>query len=69
MELSNIPIFNYNDMNINYVKKGKREPLVLLQGWATTIQGWTFVQPYFKNKMIDNRGIRESSKFIEQHLN
>jgi len=61
-----IPIFNYNDIEINYIKKGKGEPLVLVQGWATTLGGWTFQLPFFKRKMmviaLDNRGIGESSR-------
>ena len=61
-----IPIFNYKDIEINYIKKGKGEPLVLLQGWATTLGGWTFTLPFFKRKMmviaLDNRGIGESSR-------
>lgn len=61
-----IPLFRYEDIDINYIKKGKGEPLVLLQGWATTLGGWTFQLPFFKRKMmviaLDNRGIGESSR-------
>jgi pimeloyl-ACP methyl ester carboxylesterase len=61
-----IPIFNYDDIEINYVKKGKGEPLVLLQGWATTLDGWTFQIPFFRRNMmviaLDNRGIGGSSR-------
>ncbi len=48
------------------MKKGKGEPLVLLQGWATTLDGWTFQIPYFRRSMmviaLDNRGIGGSSR-------
>ncbi|MFX0043814.1 MAG: alpha/beta fold hydrolase [Candidatus Hodarchaeota archaeon] len=51
---------------MNYVKKGKGEPLVLLQGWATTLDGWTFQIPFFRRNMLvvalDNRGIGGSSR-------
>ena len=61
-----IPLFKYEDIDINYIKKGKGEPLVLVQGWATTLGGWTFQVPFFKRKMmviaLDNRGIGESSR-------
>ncbi len=61
-----IPIFKYGDIDINYVKKGKGEPLVLIQGWATTLEGWAFQLPFFRRKMmviaLDNRGIGGSSR-------
>lgn len=61
-----IPLFKYEDIDINYIKKGKGEPLVLVQGWATTLGGWTFQLPFFKRKMmviaLDNRGIGGSSR-------
>lgn len=61
-----IPIFKYGDININYIKKGKGEPLVLIQGWATTLEGWAFQTTFFRRKMmmiaLDNRGIGGSSR-------
>ena len=48
------------------MKKGKGEPLVLVQGWATTLEGWNFQTAFFRRKMsviaLDNRGIGGSSK-------
>ncbi|MFX1339170.1 MAG: alpha/beta fold hydrolase [Promethearchaeota archaeon] len=48
------------------MKKGKGEPLVFLQGWATTLDGWAFQTPFFRRKMtviaLDNRGIGSSSR-------
>lgn len=61
-----IPIFKYKDIDINYVKKGKGEPLLMFQGWGTTIDGWTFQIPFFRKKMmiiaLDNRGVGGSSR-------
>ena len=48
------------------MKKGKGEPLVLIQGWATTLDGWAFQIPFFRKNMmviaLDNRGIGGSSR-------
>ena len=48
------------------MKRGKGEPLVLIQGWATTLDGWAFQIPFFRRKMmvvaLDNRGIGGSSR-------
>jgi len=48
------------------MKKGKGEPLVLVQGWATTLEGWAFQTPFFRRKMtviaLDNRGVGGSSR-------
>ncbi len=64
--MKDIPIFKYEDIDINYIKKGKGEPLVLLQGWATTLEGWLFQLPFFRKKMmviaLDNRGVGGSSR-------
>lgn len=61
-----IPIFKHGDIDINYIKKGKGEPLVLIQGWATTLEGWAFQLTFFRRKMmviaLDNRGIGGSSR-------
>lgn len=61
-----IPIFKYEDIEINYLKRGKGSPLVMLQGLGQTIDSWTFQIPYFKRKMmviaLDNRGVGKSSR-------
>ncbi len=48
------------------MKRGKGEPLVLIQGWATTLDGWAFQISFFRRKMmvvaLDNRGIGGSSR-------
>ena len=48
------------------MKRGKGEPLVLIQGWATTLDGWAFQILFFRRKMmvvaLDNRGIGGSSR-------
>lgn len=60
------PIFKYEDIEINYLKRGKGSPLVMLQGLGQTIESWTFQIPYFKRKMLvialDNRGVGKSSR-------
>ncbi|MFX0073235.1 MAG: alpha/beta fold hydrolase [Candidatus Hermodarchaeota archaeon] len=64
--MSKIPIFQYEDIEVNYLKRGKGKPLVLLQGLGQTIDSWTFQIPYFKRKMmviaLDNRGVGKSSR-------
>ena len=60
------PIFNYKDIEINYLKRGKGSPLVMIQGLGQTFESWTFQIPYFKRKMmviaLDNRGVGKSSR-------
>ncbi|MHA1492061.1 MAG: alpha/beta fold hydrolase [Promethearchaeota archaeon] len=61
-----IPIFKFEDIEINYVKRGKGRPLVLFQGLGQGIGSWTFQLPFFKRKMLvialDNRGVGKSSR-------
>ena len=61
-----MPIFNYKDLGINYLKRGKGEPLLMFQGLGQSIGSWTFQIPFFKRRMmviaLDNRGIGESSR-------
>jgi len=61
-----IPIFKHNDLEINYIIKGEGEPLVLIHGFGTKYQGWSFQIPYFSKKMkviaLDNRGVGKSSR-------
>ena len=61
-----IPIFKHNDIEINYIMKGKGEPLVLVHGFGTKYQGWNFQISYFKKRMkviaLDNRGVGKSSR-------
>ena len=46
-----IPIFTHNDIEINYIMKGKGKPLVLVHGFGTKYQGWNFQISYFEKKM------------------
>jgi pimeloyl-ACP methyl ester carboxylesterase len=59
-------LFNYNDLEINYLKRGKGEPLLMFQGLGQSIGSWTFQIPFFKRRMmviaLDNRGIGKSSR-------
>jgi pimeloyl-ACP methyl ester carboxylesterase len=61
-----MPIFNYKDLEINYLKRGKGEPLLMFQGLGQSIGSWTFQIPFFKRRMmviaLDNRGIGKSSR-------
>ncbi|MFX0022229.1 MAG: alpha/beta fold hydrolase [Candidatus Hermodarchaeota archaeon] len=61
-----MPIFNYMDLDINYLKRGKGEPLLMFQGLGQSIGSWTFQIPFFKRRMmviaLDNRGIGKSSR-------
>jgi pimeloyl-ACP methyl ester carboxylesterase len=61
-----MPDFRFEDVEINYVKRGKGKPLVMLQGLGQSIGSWTFQIPYFKRKMmviaLDNRGVGMSSR-------
>ena len=61
-----MPIFNYEDIEINYVVRGKGEPLLCFQGLGQSITSWTFQLPYFKRRMkviaLDNRGVGKSSR-------
>jgi len=61
-----MPIFNYKDVEINYLKRGKGEPLLMFQGLGQSIGSWTFQIPFFKRRMmviaLDNRGIGKSSR-------
>ncbi len=61
-----MPIFTYNDVNINYIVEGNGEVLVLIPGIGEKLTGWFLQIPFFKDKMkmiaIDNRGVGKSSR-------
>lgn len=61
-----MPIIKCNDIDINYIKKGEGEPLVLIQGTNTKLEAWNFQIEFFKEKMtviaFDNRGAGKSSR-------
>lgn len=61
-----MPIFSFNDIDINYIQEGKGEPLVFLSGTFTKLQSWNFQINFFKDKMmviaLDNRGTGKSSR-------
>jgi len=62
----NIPIFKYDDIEINYIKEGFGEPLILIQGSNTRLEAWYYQIEYFKDRMtviaFDNRGAGKSSR-------
>ena len=43
-----IPIFKHDDIEINYIIKGKGEPLVLVHVFGTKHQGWNYQISYFE---------------------
>jgi 3-oxoadipate enol-lactonase len=61
-----LPIFKYDDIKINYIKKGEGSPLVLVQGFGGKLTVWDFQISFFKQKMmviaLDNRGVGKSSR-------
>lgn len=61
-----IPLFKYEDIEINYFKQGVGEPLVLISGYGNKLTGWNFQFPFFKDKMmtisLDNRGVGKTSR-------
>lgn len=62
-----MPICKTNDgIEINYIKEGEGEPLVLIAGFGTKWQSWQYQIDFFKDKMtviaIDNRGCGKSSR-------
>jgi pimeloyl-ACP methyl ester carboxylesterase len=61
-----IPIFKKDDIELYYIKEGEGEPLILVNGLGGKLTGWSFVIPFFKDKMqvisVDNRGTGKSSR-------
>ncbi|TFF95982.1 MAG: alpha/beta hydrolase [Promethearchaeota archaeon] len=61
-----MPVYKYDNIEINYIDKGKGEPLVLIQGTNTKLEAWNYQIDYFKEKMrvvaFDNRGAGKSSR-------
>ncbi len=61
-----MPIIKCIDIDINYIKKGEGEPLVLIQGTNTKLEAWNFQIKFFMENMtviaFDNRGAGKSSR-------
>ncbi len=61
-----MPIFKFNDIEINYIKRGRGEPLVMLQGLGASLESWILQIPFFKRRMmviaLDNLGVGKSSR-------
>ncbi|MFX1573671.1 MAG: alpha/beta fold hydrolase [Promethearchaeota archaeon] len=61
-----MPKFKYDDIEINYIKEGVGEPLVLIQGSNSRLEAWNYQIEFFKNVMtiiaFDNRGAGKSSR-------
>ncbi len=61
-----MPIFSYNDIEINYIMEGSGEPIVFVSGTFTKLQMWNYQIDFFRDKMtvvaFDNRGVGKSSR-------
>jgi pimeloyl-ACP methyl ester carboxylesterase len=61
-----IPTLTFDNININYILEGKGEPLILVHGFGTKLEGWHFQIEFFKKEMkviaLDNRGVGKSSR-------
>ncbi len=59
-------MFKKDNIEINFIKKGVGEPLVLIQGTNTKLEAWQYQIEFFKEKMMviafDNRGAGKSSR-------
>jgi 3-oxoadipate enol-lactonase len=64
--VNSIPIFKQDDIEINYIIEGEGQPLVLVHGFGTKLQGWQYQIEFFKKLMkviaLDNRGVGKSSR-------
>ncbi len=61
-----MPITKAGDININYSIKGEGEPLVMIMGYGSGMEGWIAQVPFFSKRFkvitFDNRGVGKSDK-------
>lgn len=61
-----MPIAKIGDININYSTQGTGEPLVMIMGFGSAMEGWHFQTPFFSKHfrvvILDNRGVGGSDK-------
>ncbi|MFW9881796.1 MAG: alpha/beta fold hydrolase [Candidatus Thorarchaeota archaeon] len=61
-----MPFFRKDNIEINYIKEGEGEPLVLVNGYCCKLESWNFQISFFKQKMtviaLDLRGVGKSSR-------
>ena len=61
-----MPIAKIGDININYSIQGTGEPIVMIMGFGSAMEGWHFQIPFFSKYYrvvtLDNRGVGGSDK-------
>ena len=61
-----MPIAKIGDININYSIQGTGEPIVMIMGFGSAMEGWHFQIPFFSKHFrvvtLDNRGVGGSDK-------
>jgi len=61
-----MPIAKLEDININYKIEGSGEPLVMIMGFSSNMDGWYYQKSFFSKLFrvvtIDNRGVGASDK-------
>jgi pimeloyl-ACP methyl ester carboxylesterase len=66
-----MPLFRKDNIEINYIKEGEGEPLVLINGYCCKLESWNFQISFLKQKMtviaLDLRGVGKSSRPNESY--
>ena len=61
-----MPIARVGDININYMVEGEGEPLLMIMGYGSNMDGWYFQTRFFAKHFrvitLDNRGVGGSDK-------
>ncbi len=61
-----MPIAKVGDIRINYELEGEGEPLLMIMGFGSGIEGWHYQAPFFVRHFrvitFDNRGVGKSDK-------
>jgi pimeloyl-ACP methyl ester carboxylesterase len=61
-----MPIARVGDISINFKVEGEGEPLVMIMGFGSGMEGWHYQAPFFAKRFrvvtFDNRGVGKSDK-------
>ena len=61
-----MPVARVGDININYKVEGEGEPLLMIMGYGSNMDGWYFQSTFFAKRFrvitLDNRGVGGSDK-------
>jgi pimeloyl-ACP methyl ester carboxylesterase len=61
-----VPIAKIGEININYIIQGMGEPILMIMGFGSSMEGWYFQIPFFSKHFrvvaLDNRGVGGSDK-------